>query len=299
MLKKLPSYIFVLLGFIVLLASCKKDYETVQNIDDRKIEDYLSKNNVQAIKDPQGTGFYYQITSQGTGDFYKNTDSVRYSVTVKSLLNGTVFYTTPESSNLSTFVGYSSQLLGINIKAMLSTLTQLKAGGAARIILPSYLAFGKNGYETLKVPSNEILEVTVKTYLEKQHVLDDNHIKAFLIANKITNAVKDASGVYYVLTTAGTGTNPITLSSTLTTTYTGRFLDGAVFDSATDNASVLGSFIPGWAVLRNFKQGAVVRIIIPSILAYGSSGRRDSLGNLVIGGNACLDFDVSVTKVEN
>lgn len=300
MLKKLSSYTFLLLGLIVLLNSCKKDYQTVESIDDSKIEEYLAKNNVQAVKDPKGTGYYYQLTTQGTGEVYKNTDSVLYTVTVKSLLNGTVYYSTPTYTNLGTYVGYSSQLLGLNIKAIQAVLIQLKAGGTARIILPSNLAFGKNGFETLKVPSNEIIDITIKTYAEKQSVLDDNNIKAFLTANNLTSAIKDASGVYYVQTTAGTGTEPISLSSALTTTYTGRTLDGVAFDSGTDVVFTLGSTVSGWSVLKNFKQGAVVRIIIPSVLAYGSAGNRDvQTGTLVIPGNACLDFDITITKVEN
>ncbi|MGY4385333.1 FKBP-type peptidyl-prolyl cis-trans isomerase FkpA [Pedobacter sp. UYP24] len=297
MLKKLSSYTFLLMGFVVLLDSCKKEYESAQSIDDHKIEDYISKNNVSATKDPKGTGFYYQVTTQGSGDVYKNTDSVRYSIVVKSLLNGTVYYTTPETSNLGTFVGYSSQLLGINVKGMLNVLNQMKAGGTGRVILPSYLAFGKNGYETLKIPSNEILDVTVKTYTESQASLDDKHINLFLIANKLT-ATKSPSGVYYILTTAGTGP-PITRTSTITYNYTGRTFNGLAFQTADGAVSVLAGLAPGFSVLTNFKQGTVVRILIPSVLAYGAAGSRDQAGATILSGNECLDFDVEVTATEN
>lgn len=298
MLKKISSYTFLLMGLIVLLNSCKKDYETIQSIDDRKIEEYIANNNVSAIKDPKGTGFYYQVTSQGTGEVYKNTDSVRYSVTVKSLLGSTVYYTTPETSNLGTLVGYTTQLLGINIKGILTVLNQVKAGGTGRIILPSYLAYGKNGFTSLNIPSNEILDITVQTYTESQTVLDDKHINTFLTANNLT-AVKDPSGVYYIVSTVGTGTDPISLPTTLTVNYTGRTLDGIVVDSATGSANVLGSFILGWEVLKNFKQGTVLRLIIPSVLAYGAAGSVNSLGAMVIPAHACLDFDIEITGVEN
>ncbi len=297
MLKKLSSYTFLLIGIMVLLNSCKKEYPSVQSIDDHKIEDYISKNNVSAIKDPKGTGFYYQVTTQGTGDFYKNTDSVRYSVVVKSLLNGTVYYTTPETSNLGTFVGYSSQLLGINVKGMINVLNQMKAGGTGRVIIPSYLAFGKNGYETLKIPNNEILDVTVKTYTESQASLDDKHINLFLTANKLT-ATKSPSGVYYIVTTLGTG-NQIKLASTITYNYTGRILSGLIFDAANGAISPLVGLMPGFSVFTNFRQGTIIRVIIPSVLGYGATGTRNSAGVTLVSGNECLDFDVEVTATEN
>ncbi|MHA4894393.1 FKBP-type peptidyl-prolyl cis-trans isomerase [Pedobacter sp. PWIIR3] len=298
MLKKLSSYAFLLMGLIVLLNSCKKDYESVQSIDDQKIEDYIAKNNISAIKDPKGTGYYYQVTSQGTGELYKNTDSVRYSVVVKSLLNGTVYYTTPETSNLGTFVGYSTQLLGINVKGMLNVLNQMKAGGSGRIILPSYLAFGKNGYETLKVPSNEILDITIQTYTESQAALDDKHINVFLTANKLT-ATKAPSGVYYIVSTVGAGSQ-ITKASTITFNYTGRALNGLVFDSGTGAVSTLTSLVQGFMVFTNFKQGTAMRLIIPSVLGYGAAGNRNATtGATIVAGNECLDFDVEVTATED
>ncbi len=39
MLNRISSYTLVVLGLIIL-NSCKKEYETVQSIDDRKIEEY-------------------------------------------------------------------------------------------------------------------------------------------------------------------------------------------------------------------------------------------------------------------
>ncbi|RZK77376.1 MAG: hypothetical protein EOO92_13010 [Pedobacter sp.] len=298
MFKKVSSYTFVLLGLFIVVSSCKKEYESVQSIDDNKIIEYLSKNNISATKDPKGTGFYYQITTPGSGELYKNTDSVRYSVVVKSLLSGTVYYTTPTYYNLGNFVGYTNALLGINVKGMLTALTELRPGGSARIILPSYLGYGKNGYDVLKVPSNEILDVSVTTYAESQARLDDKHITDFLIANKLTTT-KDISGVYYILTDPGIGTEPIKDNTVLTFNYTGRLLEGTVFETGTDGTGTLAGLIKGWRLLANYKQGAKIRLIIPSVLAYGAVGTRDGNGNTLIPAHGSLDFDIEITKVEN
>lgn len=298
MLKRLSSYAAVLLGLMVLVSSCKKEYESIQSMDDKKIADYISRNSLSVTKDPEGSGFYYTITNQGTGEFYKNTDSVRYSVIVRSLFNGNEYYSTPEYVNSGTFVGYTNGLLGLDVKAMRTLLTQLRPGGAGRIILPSYMAYGKNGFTTLNVPSNEILDITVITYAESQAMLDDGHIRKFLTANNLT-ATKDISGVYYIVTDPGTGTEVIDNNSVITFNYTGRLLEGNVFQSATDYITTIPGSIEGMGILSKFKNGAKVRLIIPSVLGYGAQETRGTNNALIIPGHASLDYDVEITSVEN
>lgn len=299
MLKKISSYALVLFGLMIVVSSCKKEYETAENIDSAKIEEYLTKNNVNATKDPQGTGFYYQVLSPGTGNVYVNTDSVRYNVVVKSLLTGQVYYSSPDFLNLGTFVGYTGQFLGINVKGIATTLNQIKPGGSFRIILPSHLGFGKNGSESFGIPSNEILDIVVTTYSETQPELDEKQIEKFITKNALAPIKDPLTGVYYIVTQQGTGTEVITNTSTLTVNYTGRYLDGSVFQSSTDGtfANELGYLLPGWGVLKNFTKGAKIRLIIPSVLAYGSTGSTDQSGNLLIPRNACLDFDVEIVNV--
>ncbi|WP_256003719.1 FKBP-type peptidyl-prolyl cis-trans isomerase [Pedobacter deserti] len=298
MLRKIQVHVLVLIGMAASLVACQKDYEYIENIDDAKISEYISKNGVSAVKDPEGSGYYYQIVSQGEGDLFKTTDSVRYVVTVKSLLNGTTYYTSPEYVNLGTFVGYTDQLLGIKIKAILTTMQKIGPGGTVRIILPSYLAFGKNGMDILNIPSNEILDLTVKTYAETQAEIDDMHIRSFLTANNIT-ATKDASGVYYVLADAGSGEPVKDIYSNVTTKYAARNLGGNVFNSSDAYTGLLGGNVDGWRVLTKFKQGAKLRLFVPSVLAYGTDGQYDSYGATVVPPNGSLDFDIEITSVVN
>lgn len=295
MLRKISSYTLVVLGLVVL-NSCKKEYESIQSIDDRKIENYITSNNIStAIKDP--SGFYYQILTQGTGEQFENSDSVLYKVTVKSLLNGTVYYTSPVNSNIGTKVGYSGSLLGLDIPGVRIAIASLNGGGTARVILPSYLAFGKNGNKTSGVPSNELIDVVITTYPEKnQRLLDDRLIREYLQAKGLT-ALKDAeSGVYYIKVQDGTGSAPIDLSTTLKANYTGRYLDGTVFETNTDGdfSFTLETLTANWDVLTKFTQGAKVRVFIPSSEAYGTAG-SGTVGGILP--NAILDFDVEIIEV--
>lgn len=302
MSKRISSYLFVLLGLMLVLGSCKKEYESAQSIDDAKIEEYLRKNNVSAIRDPDGTGFYYQVTNPAEGEFYKDTDSILYVISIKSLLNGTTYYTSPENTNLGTYVGYARQVGDLNIEGLLTVLHQLKPGGVARMILPSYLAYGKNGYDALKVPSNEIIDLTVTTFAdESQAVLDDRRLRAFIAAKGLTATKDEKTGVYYVITSGGTGTEPIDMATTLTLNYTGRLFDGTVFESTTDGSfeTELTGVIKGWEVLTKLKKGAKVRLLVPSVQAYGTTGTTSNSTGVAVQPNSNLDFDIEIADAVN
>ena len=295
MLKKLTaSYALVLVGLIVLLGSCTKDYESIETTDDAKIQQYIKANNLTVTKD--STGFYYQVVTPGTGENFTNKDSVLYHASVKSLSNGTTYYTDPANGNFGTLVGYANGFNGTDIPAIRTSILALKPGGTVRILLPSYLAFGRNGFPTINVPSNEVIDLTITTMPEKiQSELDDRLIREFITAKGITGMVKGPGGIYYVINAPGDGTTAINAGSTVTAKYTGRYLDGTVFDSSADGVSFgLGSVITAWKkIIPMITKGGKVRILVPSIEGYGTAGRD------AIPANAVLDFDVEVTEVTN
>ena len=299
--------LFTFLLATILFTSCKKEYDSVQTVDDAAISAYIQKNNLTAsmIQDPDKTGFYYQVLTAGTGDLFKNSDSVLYNVTIKSLSSGTVYLTTSVNGNWGNRVGYTnvlpltSQTTAIpQIPAIRTAINALKPGGSARIILPSYLAFGKNGFTDVGIPSNDILDLTVTTKTFKsQYDLDDNRITTFLAAKGLTaSAVKDPSRIYYIINTLGTGGVIESKASTVSVKYTCRTLDGTIQDSSTDGtfSILLSQTIVGWGtIIPKFPVGTKMRIFIPSDLAYVNRGS----GN--IPANAVLDFDIEVTSVTN
>lgn len=297
-MRKITNYLLALFSVLILFTSCKKEYESIKSIDEAKIKDYIAKNNLQNIKsDP--SGFYYQIDQPVTGDVFINTDYVLYDVTVKSLLNGTQYLQSPTYANLGNYVGYlnsfyngSLSSVSYDIPAIRTAVLSLKPGGSARILLPSYLAFGKNGAGP--IPSNEIIDLYIKTSVyKKQDELDDDKITTFLRTNNIT-ATKHSSGVYYQVLTQGTGTDVIDEHSSLVVKYSGRFLNGTQFDSSESFTTKLVDVVKGWEeVLPLFKKGAKVRIFIPSSLGYGTGGSGP------IPPNAVLDFTIEITNVTN
>ena len=113
------------------------------------------------------------------------------------------------------------------------------------------------------------------------------------------NAVKTASGLYYVIEKLGTGAQAVA-GKTVSVHYTGRLADGTKFDSSYDRnqpiSFVLGQrqVIAGWDEgIALMTVGAKYKLIIPSSLGYGANGAGG-----VIPPNATLIFDTELVDVK-
>ncbi|MDE6741544.1 MAG: FKBP-type peptidyl-prolyl cis-trans isomerase [Muribaculaceae bacterium] len=105
------------------------------------------------------------------------------------------------------------------------------------------------------------------------------------------------SGLKYITVVEGTGAAP-TLSDVVTVHYTGRLLDGQVFDSSVNRGEPssfpLQAVIKGWQEgLQLMKVGGKTVFFIPSNLAYGEQGAPGS----IIGPNADLIFEVELIGI--
>lgn len=87
------------------------------------------------------------------------------------------------------------------------------------------------------------------------------------------NATVHPSGLHYEIISPGTGTPP-DLTKTVSVTYTGKLLDGTIFDSATSPFTyALNGFIEGWKIgLQLIGEGGSIKLVIPSSMAYGCEG---------------------------
>ena len=111
--------------------------------------------------------------------------------------------------------------------------------------------------------------------------------------------MKTASGLEYVETEAGTGAQA-KAGDTVRVHYTGKFLDGKVFDSSLSRGEPLefplgkGRVIRGWDEgIALMKVGGKATLTIPPQLAYGESGAGG-----VIPPNATLLFDVELVGIK-
>lgn len=122
---------------------------------------------------------------------------------------------------------------------------------------------------------------------------------AYLAKNKERKEVLTTpSGLQYEVIKEGNGKQP-KANDSVTVHYTGRLIDGTVFDSSVDRGEPatfgVTQVIPGWIeALQMMKEGAQWRLYIPSALAYGPNGAGNAIGP-----NETLIFDVELIKVNN
>lgn len=122
--------------------------------------------------------------------------------------------------------------------------------------------------------------------------------KKFLEENgKKENVITTASGLQYEVEKEGTGAQP-TAEDEVTVHYTGKLLDGTVFDSSVSRGEPatfpLNRVIPGWTEgVQLMKEGGKYRFYIPSDLAYGPNGIQGAIPP-----HATLIFDVELIKVK-
>lgn len=103
------------------------------------------------------------------------------------------------------------------------------------------------------------------------------------------------SGLQYEIVQEGNGPKP-TATDQVEVHYTGKLLDGTVFDSSVERGEPItfpvSGVIPGWVeALQMMPAGSKWRLFIPSELAYGAQGAGP------IGPNQTLIFDVELLKV--
>jgi FKBP-type peptidyl-prolyl cis-trans isomerase FkpA len=133
----------------------------------------------------------------------------------------------------------------------------------------------------------------------KKYIKEENSkIQDYLNLNTNLNFDLKPSGLYYLEVTAGTGRQAVT-HDTAYVKYTGKLLDGTIFDTNVGRADTLvrpvneGYLISGLDEgITYMKQGGKALLLIPSKLAYGS------YGSYPIPGYTPLLFDIELVKVK-
>jgi FKBP-type peptidyl-prolyl cis-trans isomerase FkpA len=181
------------------------------------------------------------------------------------------------------------------------SIDSLKKAGA------QLLPWMKNGdmieYEVVmvSVKSADQVKKEAAENASKQVALDETLLQDYFKKNNI-KPMKTASGLYYTIANPGTGEGPRP-GEQVTVNYTGKTLDGNVFDSNIDPkfnhvqpfsfAVGQGQVIKGWDEgLMLLKKGGKATFYIPSTLAYGERSPSPA-----IPANSVLIFDVDVTDI--
>lgn len=129
---------------------------------------------------------------------------------------------------------------------------------------------------------------------QSQKEIDDALIVTYIADNNI-DATKTDSGLYYQILDEGDGDSP-DITKNVEVTYTGRLLDGTVFDSNEGSDPIffpLAGLILGWQEgLQLMHEGGEAILFVPSHLGYGDQALSG------IPANSVLVFDIQLHSVE-
>ena len=280
-----------------------------------------------------GEGMEYKIIADGKGDAIKNGEYMEFNITSKLSRKGgkdTVLNSSADMGAPQIIVIDSAQLPPAYFKLFL----QLRKGDslATRTLTDSFF---KKQPEAMPpfIKKGDYLETNIRVtniYKTKEEAdkareagmvlqqaaskkkaaelvaKDDKALNDYFAKNNI-KAVKTPAGAYIEVLQAGSGPNADT-TNFAKINYTGKTMDGHVFDSNTDPAKghveplmvnltsnfTLGNgVIPGMSDgLRMLNKGAKARIYIPSGLGYGPAGSGAD-----IPANSNLIFEVEMLQI--
>jgi FKBP-type peptidyl-prolyl cis-trans isomerase FkpA len=305
--------IFTLLLFCVTgLMSCRKDtvQPDIKQYDQTQIQNYISANGITGmVRDMVGgdtTGIYYKIIKPGTGTQMAYTDQIAFVFTLSSF-DGKYISSDTISNHFYDYLGHvATDNLPLGLQTAL--INDLKnKGGSMRVLIPSHLAYGVKGngsgsntVANNKIAGNQCLDYYVHvigdTPTDNQATYDDQVIQNYMKANSLTGYTKTADGLYYKTLTPATGSDPITMNSTVTYYDTGQLFNGTIIDNnnATTNTTNLVDFavsgIPEGLIGRA-SVGTKISLLIPSGLGYGTVAQGP------IPPNSCLRFTFVITAV--
>ena len=101
-------------------------------------------------------------------------------------------------------------------------------------------------------------------------------LEKYLADNKVTVKPTE-SGIYIIELKKGTGSSSPKPTDIVVANYSGKLLNGEVFDSSEQHGEPLkyplNQLIPGWVeAFSKMKKGAKAKLIVPSAQAYGAQG---------------------------
>lgn len=260
-----------------------------ESLEPQELAAYLAENNITTT--PKESGIYFIERTPGTGPVVKQGDRLKAHFVI-STINGPQLYSTYEVGNpLDVEVGRTFDNAGIT-----EALQLVRMGTRATVLVPSQLAFGREGRGDMVPPYStmiyeiEIVEVVTQEQFKKQQeqkereakMREDNertqektNIMNYMKQHNLTGN-PTASGLYYIEKLKGSGPKAET-GKKVKVHYTGTLLDGTKFDSSVDRGEPfeftlgMGQVIKGWDEgIAKMNVGGKGLLIVPFDLGYGN-----------------------------
>ena len=286
--------------------------EMLKNKEIVDLKNYISTNKITTA--PTSSGLYFIETKKGNGKSPVKGEMVKLNITIKLLDGKPLFSTKDQGKPVEIEYGKPFDNAGVD-----EAIGMLKAGGAAKLIVPSKIGYGEQGRGEVIAPFTpllydiELVSIQSKAAYEKEQAVkkkaqdaEKQSLKAeepkllekYIKDNRIS-VKPSATGLYYIEVKKGTG-KQASAGKTVKVHYTGKLLNGTKFDSSYDRKKPIefvlgkGQVLPGWDEgIAKMKVGGKAKLIIPSQIGYGEAGAGDLIKPF-----STLVFDVELLDVK-
>lgn len=263
-------------------------------------------------------GLKVRVLKEGTGEYAKPGEFLITSMVVKDSKDS--IWRDTREQNLPMIIPVGEESAIPNEKGVESTFRVMKLGDSLAVDIDAKALFQDQPLPPQLKPEDKMTFVFVvkditdqagvtRVQMELQQrqmeearkqqadqiIMDTVAIDSWLAANKI-NAIKDKSGMRYVIKRMGNGPRP-TIASTITFKYKGTLMtDGSLFDeSSSPVVYPLSQLIAGWQIcFPLFPKGTAATLYVPSSLGYGPNGYQPGIPP-----NANLIFEVELVDFTN
>jgi FKBP-type peptidyl-prolyl cis-trans isomerase len=195
-----------------------------------------------------------------------------------------------------------SYAIGVNVGTGLGENLKTLPGGEANkdALIAGFITAINGNTDALKIDQQTGATI-INQYVMAEQTKEAEQTKVdgetFLELNKTKDGViTTESGLQYKVLTEGTGAKP-TLNDRVKVHYTGKLLDGTVFDSSVqgNEPATFGitQVIRGWTeILQIMPTGSKYQVWIPSELGYGAQGAGQ-----MIKPNSVLEFEIELLEI--
>lgn len=306
MRRKLIFILLPLMGFL-FFTSCEKEVDEREADELLRLEAYMSIHYPDAK--PLESGLYYIVIEEGEGESPKDDNYLLYNFTGRNLDDYVYETNHKETARLynlySPFIYFAPYFQRFSKdsesapKGLIEGLSYMKEGSVVRLVMPSKLAYGAKRHGGMYPYSSLIMDVELKRIVEDPEAYEEEIIIEYINDQFPELSIEDAyQDSIYILYNSVIDhpiqeiNDSIHSGDKVNLHYTGRFLDGWVFDTsekevAKENDTYqednpynplkieVGSedYIQGFSLaLQNLMAPSTALVLIPSKYAYGKEG---------------------------
>ena len=292
-----------LLGFAVIsfLGSCLSkvvlEDDIISQQNETQIQQYISSKKLAATKAPNGV-YYSIMKANPNGRVLTLGDTVRLHYVI-SRLDGTPVDSSSVIKN-QPFTFFNNG--GAN-NIFLKMLPYMKEGEQATFILPSKLAGSSQAFPNL--PANSPIRCDITSF---KNYSEDITIDNYVLAKKLNlkekiSAVSATTGFtnYVRYITVKESTTDLITGKVAKLKYTGRLLNGYIFDSNINRTDSLNytvggtnNYVQGFKLgVDKMKLGEKATFIFPSGFGYGGTVKSN------IPAYSTLIFDIEIVAMKD